>query len=160
MSGTLDDIDLKILDILQKAGRTRRNDLAEAVGLSLPAASERLRKLEEHKLITGYYAALDHRRLGNDITAFIVVSVDSSRHYGQFIEHAESLDEIMECHAITGEGTHLLKVRTCNTASLERLLARIQAWPGVHRTHTNLVLSSAKESTRIKFFQPSTSPRG
>ncbi len=160
MGGALDEIDLKILDILQKAGRTRRNDLAEAVGLSLPAASERLRKLEEQKLITGYYAVLDHKRLGNDITAFIVVSVDSSRHYGQFIEHAQGLDEIMECHAITGEGTHLLKVRTCNTASLERLLARIQTWPGVQHTRSNLVLSSAKESTRIKFFQPSTSSRG
>jgi Lrp/AsnC family leucine-responsive transcriptional regulator len=89
-----------------------------------------------------------------------VVSVDSSRHYAQFIEHAQGLDEIMECHAITGEGTHLLKVRTCNTASLERLLARIQAWPGVQHTHSNLVLSSAKESTRIKFFLPSTSSRG
>jgi Lrp/AsnC family leucine-responsive transcriptional regulator len=157
---SLDDIDLKILEILQKAGRTRRNDLAEAVGLSLPAASERLRKLEEAKAITGYHATLDYRRLGNDITAFIVVSVDSSRHYGQFIEHAQSIDEIMECHAITGEGTHLLKTRTCNTASLERLLARIQAWPGVQHTHTNLVLSSAKETSRIKIFHPSTSTRG
>jgi Lrp/AsnC family transcriptional regulator, leucine-responsive regulatory protein len=160
MSGSLDEIDLKILDILQKSGRTRRNDLAEAVGLSLPAASERLRKLEDQELITGYHATLDHKRLGNDITAFIVVSVDSSKHYGQFIEHTQSIDEIMECHAITGEGTHLLKVRTCNTLTLERLLARIQAWPGVTHTHTNLVLSSAKESTRIKIFQPSTSSRG
>ena len=115
MSEFLDDIDLKILEILQKAGRTRRNDLAEAVGLSLPAASERLRKLEEQKIITGYHATLDHKRLGNDITAFIVVTVDSSRHYGQFLEHAHSQDEIMECHAITGEGTHMLKIRTCNT---------------------------------------------
>ncbi len=160
MSVFLDEIDLKILDILQKEGRTRRNDLAEAVGLSLPAASERLRKLEEQKIITGYHATLDHKRLGNDITAFIVVTVDSSRHYGQFLEHAHGQDEIMEVHAITGEGTHLLKIRTCNTAALERLLGKIQAWAGVVRTHTNLVLSSAKETSRIKIFQPTTSPRG
>jgi DNA-binding Lrp family transcriptional regulator len=63
----LDEIDLTILDILQKAGRTKRNDLAEAVGLSLPSASERLRKLEEHKIITGYHATLDYRRLGEDL---------------------------------------------------------------------------------------------
>jgi Lrp/AsnC family transcriptional regulator, leucine-responsive regulatory protein len=160
MAATLDDIDLKILDILQKSGRTRRNDLAEAVGLSLPAASERLRKLEEQKFITGYHATIDHKRLGNDITAFIIVSVDSSRHYGQFIEHTMGQDEVMECHAITGEGTHLLKIRTCNTSSLERLLAKIQAWPGVQHTHTSLVLSSAKESSRIKFFPSTTSSRG
>jgi Lrp/AsnC family leucine-responsive transcriptional regulator len=152
----LDDIDLKILDILQGAGRTRRNDLAESVGLSLPSVSERLRKLEEHGVITGYHARVDHKRMGNDITAFIVVTVDSSRHYNNFLEHAEGLDEIMECHAITGDGTHLLKVRTCNTASLEKLLARIQAWSGVMHTRTQLVLSTAKETSRIKFFLPST----
>jgi Lrp/AsnC family leucine-responsive transcriptional regulator len=150
----LDDIDLKILNILQGAGRTRRNDLAEAVGLSLPSISERLRKLEEAHVITGYHAVLDPKRLGNDITSFIVVTVDSSRHYTNFLDHAQALEEIMECHAITGDGTHLLKVRTCNTASLEKLLARIQTWTGVVRTQTQLVLSTAKESTRIKFFHP------
>jgi Lrp/AsnC family leucine-responsive transcriptional regulator len=157
----LDDIDLKILDILQRAGRTRRNDLAESVGLSLPSVSERLRKLEEANVITGYHARVDHKRMGNDITAFIVVTVDSSRHYSAFLDHAQGLDEIMECHAITGDGTHLLKVRTCNTASLEKLLAKIQAWSGVVHTRTQLVLSTAKETSRIKFFiPPSTTSRG
>lgn len=146
----MDEIDVKILDILQKHGRTRRNDLAEAVGLSLPAASERLRKLEEQEVITGYFAKVDSKKLGRDITAFIHVTVDSSKHYGSFLEHAQSLDDVLECHAITGEGTHLLKVRTTNTASLEKLLARIQAWTGVTRTHTNLVLSTTKETFRIK----------
>jgi Lrp/AsnC family transcriptional regulator, leucine-responsive regulatory protein len=150
----MDDIDIKILEILQKGGRTRRNDLAEAVGLSLPSVSERLRKLEEGGIISGYYAKLDPKKLGKDITAFIHVTVDSSKHYGQFIEHAHNLDEILECHAITGDGTHLLKVRTTNTASLEKLLAKIQAWGGVMRTHTNLVLSTAKETTRIKIDMP------
>lgn len=157
----LDDIDLKILDILQREGRTRRNNLAEAVGLSLPSVSERLRKLEEHKVILGYHATVDHKRLGNDISAFILVTVDSSRHYTSFIEHANALDEIMECHAITGDGTHMLKVRTYNTGSLEKLLARIQAWPGVVHTNTQLVLSSSKETSRVRFFiSPSSTSRG
>lgn len=150
MSQTIDDIDAKILEVLQKKGRTKRNDLAESVGLSLPAVSERLRKLEEHGIITGYYAKLDSQKLGKDITAFIFVTVDSSKHYTQFLEHAREQDDILECHAITGEGTHLLKVRTANTASLERLLSRIQAWGGVVSTRTNLVLSTTKESTRMK----------
>ena len=154
----LDDIDLKVLGILQEAGRTTRNDLAEAVGLSLPSVSERLRKLEEAGIITGYHATVDAKRLGNDITSFIVVTVDSSRHYNNFLEHAQGVDEIMECHAITGDGTHLLKVRTCNTNSLEKLLARIQTWTGVVRTHTQLVLSTAKETSRIKFFHSPTTP--
>ncbi len=147
---TMDEIDLKILDILQRRGRTRRNDLAEAVGLSLPSVSERLRKLEESQVITGYYAVLDHRKLGKEITAFIFVTVDSSRHYAQFIEHVHATDEILECHAITGEGTHLLKIRSANTHSLERLLAKIQSWAGVSGTRTNMVLSTTKETMRIK----------
>lgn len=146
----IDEIDAKILEILQKRGRTRRNDLAEAVGLSLPSVSERMRKLEANGILTGYHATVDHHKLGRDITAFIFVTIDSSRHYAQFLEHAGTLDDILECHAITGEGTHLLKIRTLDTASLERLLAKIQAWAGVLSTRTNLVLSTSKETTRIK----------
>ncbi len=146
----LDGIDTTIMETLQKKGRTRRNDLAEAVGLSLPSVSERLRKLEENGFITGYFATVDPRKLGKDICAFIFVTVDSSRHYPGFLEHAHANDEILECHAITGEGSHLLKVRTANTASLEKLLAKIQAWSGVLNTRTNLVLSTSKETMRIK----------
>ncbi|MEW6512106.1 MAG: Lrp/AsnC family transcriptional regulator [Bacteroidota bacterium] len=150
----LDEIDVKIMEVLQKKGRTRRNDLAEAVGLSLPSVSERLRKLEDQQYITGYHATVDHRKLGKDITAFIFVTVDSSRHYAQFLEHAQGADEILECHAITGEGSHLLKIRTVNTSSLEKLLAKIQAWAGVVSTRTNLVLSTSKETMRIKIEMP------
>jgi Lrp/AsnC family leucine-responsive transcriptional regulator len=149
-TAVLDDIDAKILEILQRNGRTKRNDLAEKVGLSLPSVSERLRKLEENGTVTGYYATVDAKKLGRDITAFIFVTSDSSKHYGQLVDHAATLDEILECHAVTGEGSHLLKVRTANTASLERLLGKIQSWPGVLSTRTNLVLSTSKETMRIK----------
>lgn len=146
----LDEIDVKILDLLQKHGRTRRNDLAEKVGLSLPAVSERLRKLEESGIISGYYAKVDHKQLGKDITAFVVVTVDSSKHFNAFIDHVNNTEDILECHAITGEGTHIVKVRTDNTASLEKLLAKMQSWQGVVKTTTSLVLSTTKETFRIK----------
>ena len=147
---TIDPIDAKLLDILQRNGRMKRNELADTVGLSLPSVSDRLAKLEEAKIITGYHATVDAKKLGKDITAFIFVTVDTSKHFGQFIEHAIALDEVLECHAITGEGSHLLKIRTVNTASLEKLLAKVQAWSGVLHTRTDLVLSSSKETTRIK----------
>ena len=146
----IDDIDVTILELLQRKGRTKRNDLAGAVGLSIPSVGDRLKKLEDGAIILGYHAVVDSKKLGKDITAFIVVTVDSSKHFGQFIEHASALDEILECHAITGEGSHLLKIRTTNTASLEKLLGKIQAWGGVMSTRTNLVLSTSKETTRIK----------
>lgn len=149
-----DQIDIKILDILQKNGRTRRSELAEAVGLSVPAVSERLRKLEEQGVIRGYHAHLDPAKLGKDITAFVLVNVDSSRHYQGFLDHANTTDEILEVHAVTGEGTHLLKIRTENTGTLEKLLSKIQAWAGVVHTSTSMVLSSPKESYRLKHTLP------
>ena len=147
---TLDEIDVKILEILQKQGRTRRNDLADQVGLSLPSVSDRLRKLEDNGFITGYFAKVDPKLVGKDITAFIIVHVDSSKHYQNFIDHANSIDEILECHAVTGEGSHILKIRTEDTLTLEKLLAKIRSWQGVTGTLTSIVLSTTKETFRIK----------
>ncbi|CUU03396.1 transcriptional regulator, AsnC family [Candidatus Thermokryptus mobilis] len=145
-----DDIDLKILDLLQKNGRMKRNEIAQATGLSVPSVSERMKKLEDAGVIKGYTAILDSKKLGKDITAFVFVSIDSSKNYPLFIERVMEVDEILECHSITGEGSHLLKVKTKNTSTLEKLLARIQSWPGVTGTRTNIVLSTIKETTRIK----------
>jgi Lrp/AsnC family leucine-responsive transcriptional regulator len=145
----LDATDLKLLDLLQSTGRVKRSELAEHVGLSLPSVSERLRKLEERGYITGYSARLDAKMFGMDVTAFVFVSVDTSRHYEDFLSHVDSDGEILECHAITGEGSHLLKVRTRNTASLELVLSRIQAWKEVQRTRTSVVLSTRKETFAI-----------
>jgi Lrp/AsnC family leucine-responsive transcriptional regulator len=146
----IDEIDYKILEILQREGRTKRNELAERVGLSLPAASERLKKLEDAGIIRGYFARLNHQMLGNDVTAFIVTTIDSSRHFPSFVEHVNNTAEILECHAITGDGTHLIKIRTENTAGLERLLGKIQSWQGVTKTTTSVVLSTSKETAQIK----------
>ena len=146
----LDDIDTTILEILQKEGRTRRNELADLVGLSLPAASERLRKLEEAGVITGYFAKVDYRMLGKDITAFVLVTVDSSKHFSAFVDHVNATDDILECHGITGDGTHLLKVRTDNTETLEKLLGKVQSWLGVTKTTTSMVLSTSKETMKVK----------
>jgi Lrp/AsnC family leucine-responsive transcriptional regulator len=144
-----DATDVKILEILQRNGRTRQSDLAELVGLSLPAVSERMRKMEESGIITGYYAKLNHQLLGKDVTAFILVTVDSSKHYPTLLERAAQVVEILECHAITGEGTHLIKVRTDNTRELEKLLTKIKSWQGVVSSTTSIVLSTSKESSEI-----------
>jgi Lrp/AsnC family leucine-responsive transcriptional regulator len=145
----LDEIDIALMDALQESGRTKRNELAETTGLSVPAVSERMRKLEEAGFITGYRALIDPRKMGWDVTAFIVATVDSSKHYQNFLDKVQKADEVIECHAITGEGTHLLKVRARTTEELEKLLAKIQSWIGVVRTMTRVVLSSPKETTSV-----------
>ncbi len=143
----LDAIDLQILEMLQAQGRTKRNELADKVRLSIPAVSERLRKLEERGVIRSFNAVLEARKIGLEVTAFIFVMTESSTFYPQVIARAEAHPEILECHAITGEGSHILKTRTQSTATLEKLLSQIQAWPGVTNTRTSVVLSSPKETT-------------
>lgn len=152
-TGKLDEIDLKLLEILQIHGRTKRNELSERVKLSIPSVSERLRKLEEAGIVRSFNAVLEARKVGLEVTAFIFLTAESSNFYAKIIEKALAHDEVMECHAITGEGSHLLKVRTESTASLERLLSQIQAWPGVLNTRTDIVLSSPKESTVLPLKQ-------
>lgn len=149
MAQGLDEIDIQILKHLQKDGRSQRNKLAEIVHLSVPSVSERMRKLEEKDLIQGYHAILDAKRFKFDITAFVFVEVDGSDNYPKFVESASDEPEVLECHSITGDGSHILKIRTENTASFEKLLSRIQSWDGVSKSRSNVVLSSFKETTEL-----------
>ncbi len=146
----LDDLDIKILNILQGKGRMKRNQLAEHVGLSIPSVSERLNKLEERGVIEGYFAKINKKIFGYDIMAFITVISESSKHYKGMIDHAKKNASILECHSILGDGSHLLKAVVKNTESLEKLLSEIQSWPGVLSTQTNFVLSSHKETSVIE----------
>ena len=145
----LDDLDIQILKTLQLNGRTKRNELAEKVGLSVPSVSERLKKLEDNKIIEGYYTKVNKQAFGLDIQAFILVIMDSSKHYKDLIKHVEKHPNILECHSVLGEGSHLMKVVVKNTEALEKLLSEIQTWPGVQGTKTTYVLSTIKETISI-----------
>ncbi len=144
-----DSTDIKILNILQENGRRKRNAIAEEVGLSLPSLSERMKKLEEHGIIKGYYTKLNKKHFGFDLMAFIFVFMDSSKNYDKLAVNVKKTHEILECHSILGEGSHLLKVVVKDTTALEKLLSTIQSWPGVNHTTTSFVLSSIKETTKL-----------
>ena len=146
----IDSIDVQILDILQKDGRIQRNRIAEKVGLTIPAVSERMRKLEKKGIIDGYHAKVNHSAIGKDVTAFVFVMTSPSKKYDEFIRHAREENDVIECHSITGEGSHLLKIQTDNTSTLEKLLSEIQSWPGVLQTRTYIVLSSYKDFSSLK----------
>jgi len=145
----IDDLDIQILKTLQVNGRTKRNELAEQVSLSVPSVSERLKKLEDSKIIEGYFAKVNKQAFGLDILAFILVIMDSSKHYKDLIKHVDKHKSILECHSVLGEGSHLLKVLVKNTEALEKILSEIQTWTGVTGTKTTYVLSTIKETTAI-----------
>jgi len=144
-----DAIDLQIIEILQEHGRIPLVKLGEHVGLSAPSAIERVKKLEDGGLITGYHASVDARLLGKDVAAFIGVSISDPRTISQFEQTVERLDDVLECHHVTGEHTVLLKVKTRNTASLEELIKAIRMIDGVSHTETMVVLSTHTERTLI-----------
>lgn len=145
----IDEIDAQVLALVQAQGRIKRSDVAEHIGLSVPAASERMRKLEERGVVTGYHATLDAKRVGFDVSAFVRIVSTGSEHYDAFITAVTAMPEVLELHSITGEGSHMVKVRVRNTGALEKLLARLQALPGVRGTQTSLVLSSLKETAAL-----------
>jgi Lrp/AsnC family leucine-responsive transcriptional regulator len=153
MTHLLDETDIKILNHLQANGRAQRNSIAEIVHLSVPSVSERMRKLEEKGLISSYNAILNAKKFNFDITAFIFVEVDGSERYTGFVDHISNHPEVLECHSITGDGSHILKVRTKNTESLEKFLSLVQSWDGVARTRSNIVLSTFKETRSIPIEQ-------
>src|SRR2546429_8275239 len=95
-----DAIDLQILTTLQEHGRIPLTKLAEQVGLSAPSVIERVKKLEDGGIITGYHASIDARKLGKDVTAFIGVSIGHPRTIGLFEETVALMDDVLECHHV------------------------------------------------------------
>ena len=147
----LDPIDLKILAILQDHGRSHLADIAKEVDLSSPAVMERVKKLEAYGIIKGYQAVLDPKKMGKDVTAFIGVSVAYQRFIDDFASRMVRQHDVLECHHVTGEESFLLKVKTANTESLEKLLGEIRSVEGVTRTVTKVVLSTPKETQKLEF---------
>lgn len=145
----LDAVDIKILNMLQEQGRLKRSTMAEAVGLSLPSLSERLKKLEEKGVIEGYYAKVNKKVFHLDIMAIINVFMDSSKNYEKLSSNIDKTAEILECYSVLGSSSHILKAVCKNTGELEQLLSKIQSWPGVNHTVTSFVLSTIKETTKI-----------
>ena len=146
----MDNKDKLILSLLQKDGRMTASEMAEKVDLSVPAVTERIRKLTEGGVLKEFRAVLEAKKVDYDVTAYILLDMSSSNSYGDMVQYAQDNDEVLECHSITGEGSHILKVRTHDTSSLESLLRNIQSWPGVIRTHTMIVMSTFKEATSLK----------
>ena len=147
---TIDKIDHKILEILQNTGRDSASHIAQEIGMSVPAVSERIHKLEQNGIISGYEAIVDPKKVGLDVAALITLVSESSNYFEEVVEMSNKTQEVVQCFTTTGSGSHVLIINTENSQSLELLLKEIQAWPGVLRTETQLILSSYKAGHHIK----------
>ena len=140
----LDEIDIKILRYLQKDGRETASKIAEKLNLTVPTITERMKKLQDSSVIKGFQAIIEPKSVSLDVSAVITVISSSSNNYQQVIDNAVDCPEIIQCFSTTGMGSLLLWVSTKNSQSLEELLRKIQSWPDVTRTETQVILSSYK----------------
>lgn len=146
----MDKTDRRILQQVKDNARITGADIARNIHLSLPAVTERLRKLEREGYIRQFTAKLNREKLGLSLLAFIQVWIDHARS-GTVREQLTDMNEVLECHHVAGDCDLLLKVLVKDTAALEELLVRkIKGIKAVTRTATTIILSTYKEELNPK----------
>ena len=143
-------MDIKTISRLQTTGRESWTRLGELLGVTGPAAAERVRRLEERGVIRGYAAILDPEAVGARLTAFVAVTLEHPKHRRAFLARVDALAEVQECHHVAGDDDYWLKVRCSDTRHLDHVLSEeLKTVPGVLRTRTTIVLGTTKETTLL-----------
>ena len=153
----LDRIDAGLLELLQQDGRRPYAELGAAVGISGPAAHERVKKLEARGVITGYTVKVSAEAIGLAILAFTWVTQAPGTVATDLTGDFAAIPEVEACHHITGEADYLLKVRARDTLDLERVIRAVQTTRHVFSTETDVVFSTALERRPIR---PAPPPEG
>jgi Lrp/AsnC family transcriptional regulator, leucine-responsive regulatory protein len=148
----MNEIDKKILNIIQADARVANAEIARQVGLAPSAVLERIRKLEERGVIRGYAAELNAAEIGFGLTAFIAVRTrECCSETDKFLAE---IPEVLEVHDVAGEDSYLLKVRVKDAEALSRLLReKLKNVPNVASTKTTVVLQTIKETTALPIEQ-------
>jgi len=145
----IDDLDRRILNILQENGRISNADIARKVGKAPSAVLERVRKLERRDFITGYEAVLNPKNVGLGLTAFTLVFADEPAGSFETGNELAKIREVLEVHYTAGQAPYLVKVRVKDTEALQRTLSKFGAIPTVRDTNSTIVLTTVKETRGI-----------
>jgi Lrp/AsnC family leucine-responsive transcriptional regulator len=140
----VEDTDRAIVSALLNDGRLSYTDLAEKVGLSVSAAHQRVRRLEQRGIIQGYEARVSPEALGLSLTAFVAIRPFEPSQPDDAPERLAHLSEVEACYSVAGEDFYLLLVRVATPPDLEQLLQRIRTEANV-TTRTTVVLSTPYE---------------
>jgi Lrp/AsnC family transcriptional regulator, leucine-responsive regulatory protein len=141
MENTLDEIDRRLVTALQADARLSYRALGRQIGLSQPAVADRVRRLEESGVLTGYRAGVDRGRAGLPVTAFLRVTCTGDK-FRAVHRLAEELPAVLECHHVTGEACFIVKVAEADLTGLERTIDRFREHG---ETVSSVVLSSIVE---------------
>lgn len=145
----MDNIDIKIIKLLQENARVTASEIAAAINLSVPAVSERVKKLESSGVIKQYTAIVDPVHMNKTLMAIVFITLERPRFADTFAEFVKKQDEILECHYLAGDSDYALKVVTENTSTLQELLDRIKSLQCVQKTRTTVILSTAKNNYSV-----------
>ena len=160
---TLDRTDLRILAVLQGEGRISNTELAERVSLSASACLRRLQRLESEQVITGYAAQVDPKAVGLGLQAFVRVQLAKHEHSAVegFVKRVNDWDEVVACHALTGDMDYLLHVYVADLEDFSRfLLDHLLNASGVADVNSSFVLRTVKRSPSLPLsrLEPSPAP--
>ncbi len=145
----LDTIDVRILEVLQENARVSISELSKQVNLSLSAVSERLKKLENSNIIEQYTTVLNPAAMEKELSAIMMISMEDPSDTVEFRRLVQELDEILECHYITGTYDYVLKITTKNMATLELLMNKIKSIKSIKHTETNVIFSTVKNKHSV-----------
>ena len=141
----MDDLNLAILQELCNNSRTTASEIGRRIGLTAPAVSERISKLEEAGYIKGYHAVLDFDKLGLSIQAFI--SFKSNIKHHDMMKLIPNINEVMEWYTVTGSSSMVLKVMTKSREQLAKVIAHLEEHG---ETTTSLILEANAEMNMLK----------
>ncbi len=144
----INEIDAKILNIIQQDARIANAEIARQVGLAPSAVLERVRKLEERGVIRGYAAEIDPAQVDFGLTAFVAVRINEC--CSETDKYLMEIPEVLEVHDVAGEDCYLLKVRAKNTDELGQFFReKLKLLPEIVSTRTTVVLQTIKETTAL-----------
>lgn len=145
IESSLDDKDWILLEAVQADARLSFAELGRRAGLSAPAAAERLRRLEDARIISGYHAAVEPASLGLEMQVWIEARVKRAD-YARIERAILEVPWILECHHVTGPAAYLIKAAVPDTGSLEQLIGHLSQYG---ETTTSLVLSTMLSNRRF-----------
>ncbi len=151
----VDDVDLRILEVLQENARLSTAEIARRIDLAASAVHERIRKMEARGVIQGYGVCVDPRAFSLELTAFLFIKSNDRLGDMNTAEELAKIPQVLEVHHIAGEDCFLLKVKAASNRDLGRLLReKLGAIPTVTSSRTTIVLETVKEAFALPLPDP------
>jgi Transcriptional regulators len=145
----MDSLDIKILKLLKNNARVTASEISSKINLSVPAVSDRLRKLDASGVIEKYTVIINAKKLNRNLTVIMFISLESPKYTNNFLDAIQKDDEIIECHYLAGDYDYSLKIITQNTETLEKILNKIKGMNGIIKTKTTVTLSTIKNNYSV-----------